>query len=146
MFYLSLASVFALFLLGGCSAPSTPSTSRDYGDHDFACESVSIIQLIGDPSSHHGKKVLVKGVIQLEFEGNALYLSKDDRAFGISKNAVWISLDEAKIGISTEGLARLNGRYVLVEGTFDKSDTGHMGLFAGAIHKITRVRDWERVP
>jgi hypothetical protein len=39
-------------------------------------------------------------------------------------------------------LKKLSGRYVLLEGTFDPTNRGHMSLFSGAIVDISRGTDW----
>ena len=38
--------------------------------------SVSLIRLIANPEKYHGKKIQVTGYINLEFEGDAIYLHK----------------------------------------------------------------------
>src|SRR6185295_1411546 len=41
-------------------------------------ESISIVRLLGAPEQYDGKKVQITGFMNLEFEGNAIYLSKAD--------------------------------------------------------------------
>jgi hypothetical protein len=43
---------------------------------DSLVEEVSLIQLIATPERYHGKFVEVIGYMNLEFEGNAIYLHK----------------------------------------------------------------------
>ena len=56
-------------------------------------ELVSLIQLISTPKAFDGADVQVIGFLRLEFEGNALYLHKEDFEQRISKNSVWVSFD-----------------------------------------------------
>lgn len=107
---------------------------------DFSAIDVSIIQLIANPSEYHGKKVRVIGVGNLEFEGDGLYLSKDDLKYG-TNNSLWLvlSLDATPY----EDAMEYNGKYVLVEGTFDMNNKGHFGMWLGAIVDITRYINWE---
>jgi hypothetical protein len=107
---------------------------------DPDAEWVSIIRLIVNPSDYHGKKVRVYGIGRLQFEGNGLYLSVDDYIYGIHKNGLWIEL--GKYATPLELAERCNGRYVIVEGTFDMEHTGHFGFWSGAILDITLYMPW----
>lgn len=57
------------------------------------CE-VSIINLIAYPERFHKKKVRVVGVASIQFEGTAIYLTKDCYKYHIYKNAIWIDVGE----------------------------------------------------
>ena len=103
---------------------------------DNHIEDVTMIQLIATPERYHGKLVRVVGVGNLEFEGNAIYLSKDDISYQVY-NAVWLDFDN-NTTLSYAEAKKHNGKYVIVEGIFDKDHSGHMGLFHGAITNITR--------
>lgn len=95
---------------------------------------VSMIRLIASPQEYAGKVIRVHGYLNVEFEGNAVYLHKEDFTHALTSNALWI---DAKPGIMN-GLQQLSGQYVLLEGTFDASHHGHLGLYSGAIVNITR--------
>lgn len=98
---------------------------------------VSMIQLISNPDKYDGQYVRVMGFLRLEFEGNGLYLHREDYEKSLYKNGVWVYVAE------TEANRKLNMKYVLIEGTFDSKDKGHMGLWGGAIKDIKRVDLWE---
>ena len=98
-------------------------------------QDVSIIQLLATPEKFDGKLVRVIGFLCLAFEGDAVYLHREDFDHGLTQNALWVDVPEKR----DESLSR---KYVLLEGTFDASDHGHMGLFGSAIHKITRMNAW----
>jgi hypothetical protein len=102
---------------------------------------VSIIQLVATPDKYHGHYVRVIGYVQLEFEGNAIYLSKDDERYGVYKNGLWLDMS----GEFEEDTKLYDGKFCLVEGTFDVANHGHMGLWSGAIENIKRLQAWERV-
>jgi hypothetical protein len=51
-------------------------------------EGVSLVQLIANPSVYQGKLVRVIGFCQLEFEGDALFLHREDFEQGLTKNAL----------------------------------------------------------
>ena len=99
---------------------------------------VSLIQLIASPRDYHGKLIRVIGFCRLEFEGSALYLHREDFERGISKNAIWLSLGWPV----PEPRRRMSDEYVLVEGTFDAEGQGHMGMFSGELHSISRMERW----
>ena len=103
---------------------------------------VSLINLIASPDDFHGKKVRVIGVSVIEFEGDSLYLSREDVLNGVTKNAVWLSLNYNILGKTEENLEENNGQYALIEGIFNKNNLGHMELCSGAIENVTRFQPW----
>lgn len=121
-----------------CGVPVYAQT-RDYGSAANSAIVVSLVDLLANGSKYHGKTVRVSGVLNLEFEGNALFLSKEHHRHQIYKNAVWFSPNYARLGVASKELAKWNGRYVLVEGRFDAKKNGHLGLFSGAVENAGRV-------
>ena len=101
---------------------------------------ISIINLITNPEKYHNKDITIIGVGNLQFEGNKICLSKSDVEYGISSNCLWIELNEK---ISYEEAKTLNGKYIIIEGTFDMKNNGHFGMYPGAIVDITRYELWE---
>ena len=75
---------------------------------------VSLINLIATPKDFDGKRVRVIGFARLEFEGNAIYLHREDYLQGITKNGLWLDVENASKKSATEA----NNRYVIVEGVF----------------------------
>jgi hypothetical protein len=101
---------------------------------------VSLISLIANPQKFSGQKVRVIGYLHLEFESNGLYLNKDDFKNGISKNAIWIEMGPKHPENSP--LSKFIDHYVLMEGTFDDKNQGHMGMMTGSLKDITRLELW----
>ena len=97
--------------------------------------SVSMIKLLANPERYNGKRIILHGYLNLEFEGNALYFHKDDYLQNILKNSVWVNLND-KIA---EQAHKYNKAYVTILGTFDNEDTGHMGVFGGGLKNITNI-------
>ena len=91
------------------------------------------MQLIATPEKYDGKVVQVMGFLRLEFEGDAIYLHEDDYRHAISKNGLMV-VRNAKIDVKAD---KLDLHYVVLEGTFDASDHGNMGLNSGTITNIT---------
>lgn len=102
---------------------------------------VSMVQLLAAPEKYDGKLIRVIGVGNLEFEGNYLSLSKEDHTYHAG-NSIWIELDEK--AVSYDEAQEHNGRYVIVEGVFDKDGRGHLGMFFGTIKNISRYELWYR--
>lgn len=102
-------------------------------------EFVSLIQLIAAPNEYHGKSVRVIGFCHLEFEGNALFLHRDDSEHRLLKNGLWLALEAPP----SEQQLRLDRQYVLVEGVFNAEHRGHMNLFSGELRDIGRFERWQ---
>jgi hypothetical protein len=102
-------------------------------------EDVSLINVIATPEKYKGRKIRVIGYLNLEFEGNGIYLHKDDYENGIAKNGLWVEMSRDSIQLPQ--IKKCIENYVLIEGTFDLSK-GHMGAFSGSIKNITRLEIW----
>jgi hypothetical protein len=113
------------------------STSFNSGAEELI--DVSMINLIATPEKYHDKKIRVIGYLNLEFEGNAIYLHKEDFDRSILRNAFWVDFSEK---IAQTQRHQCSRKYVLIEGTFDMKSHGHMGLFSGTINAITRLDIW----
>lgn len=118
-----------------CESESSAGECTLYG--------VSLIELIAKPEAYHGKRVRLIGYVRLEFEGNAIYISKESYDAGISKNALW--LDPPPSSSLAKGVA-WGPRYAIVEGRFDATNLGHMGMFSGTITDTTRLDPWKARP
>jgi len=124
------------------NSPKTKVDSKTINTKNFYLSdfSGSIINLIATPEKYHNKRVRVIGFLNLEFEGNAIYLHKEDYKKSITKNGLWVTFtEEAWRKVKKYGF---NKGYFLVEGTFDMTDYGHMGLWSGTIKDITRIEKW----
>ncbi len=144
-------AVGILFFLTSCSHHADQS---DFGQVNNAAEDVSIINLIATPERYSGKVVRVDGVLVLQFEGDAIYISKADAENSVSKNSISLQIDYSKLGIpekepsdpeqrkqmlsKAKSLKGMIGKSVLIEGFFDKNSRGHLGLSSGSIN-VTRV-------
>ncbi|MAP80295.1 MAG: hypothetical protein CL526_04310 [Aequorivita sp.] len=144
--FLRMGMIFIFFIISfygfsqdsiNTQKPIKPNVTEDFYLSDF---SGSIINLIATPEKYHNKKVRVIGFLNLEFEGNAIYLHKDDYKKSIHKNGLWVTFtDESWEKIKKY---RFNKSYFLIEGTYDMTLFGHMGLWSGTIKDITRIDKW----
>lgn len=100
---------------------------------------VSMIQLIATPEKYQGQRVRILAFLRIEFEGNAVYLHKEDYEKAIYRNGLWIDLPKG-----TSSSKGLSNQYVLVEGVFDGNRKGHLDLWSGTIGDVTRLEPWRR--
>lgn len=122
----------AMMLALGCLVLLALPTSARAEDADG--RAVSLIQLIANPSSFDGGRVVLTGYVVLEFEHTAVYLHEIDATYGIAPNGLWL---DVPVG-SDSHRARFHRRYVLIEGTFSAQRRGHRGAFSGTIENIGR--------
>jgi hypothetical protein len=99
---------------------------------------VTLLQVLSNPQKYHGQELQLIGFLHIEFEGDGLYLHKEDFDHGIVGNMIWVHVTEEM----NKKKDKLNDRYVIIRGVFDANDHGHMGLFSGALKKITRCDAW----
>ena len=106
-----------------------------------------MIKLIAQPEQYHAKRVMVSGYLHIRFEGNVLYLTKEDALNKNGKSGLWIGYD--KKVTSREDLKDYDGYYaklkpysekfVWIEGTFDKNETGHLDCCAAGLVGVSDV-------
>lgn len=104
---------------------------------------VSIVSLLATPERYDGKIVQIKGYLNLQFESDAIYLHKEDWEQSIISNALWVQLPEGGVFEAiNEGTdySRFSGHYVLLAGTFNSQQHGHMGAWPAEISHITRLQ------
>jgi len=94
---------------------------------------VSFIQLLAHPDLFHGKVVVVQGYMNLEFEGNGLYLNRDMFIYGQTFDSFWIDVEGMKIK------PPFRRGYVAIRGRFNGEKHGHFGLFAGSLEDVTEI-------
>lgn len=96
-----------------------------------------MVKLIANPKDFDGKKVRLIGYVRLEFEGDSIYLHRDDARQRNSKNGLWLDVD-----MPQKRRTSINNRYALVEGIFSMEEQGHMGLWSGSIKSVTKLEPW----
>jgi len=96
-------------------------------------EVVSLTRLIVEPEEYDGQVVHVIGFLNIEFEGDALYASEDAYRGSMVNDRIWVDIPS---GI-TNRREMFQHRYVLLKGTFDANDRGHMGMFSGTLRDVT---------
>ena len=99
---------------------------------------VTLVQLIANPEKFDGKLIRVIGFLRLEFEGNVLYLHREDYENSILGNGIWVEVTP-QIEKETK---TINMHYVIMEGIFSAKEHGHMGMWSGALKHIRRAQLW----
>ena len=130
-------AIVGAVVLAACpevASQALPQLSQRPVFHDGAL-SVSLIELISRPNDFSGKRVIVKGVANIEFEGTALYLHSEDRVYTNYPNALWLSLSRD----SPLYKPSLTGKYVVVVGEFNAGWRGHNGVYSGTITNIQEL-------
>ena len=94
-----------------------------------------LADIIANPKQYQGQRVRVVGFCHLEFEDNALYIQGTDFFHGVRKHGVWLDVEDSR------ERHLLSNTYVIVEGTFDAEQLGHLSLWAGTLTDVTRMEE-----
>lgn len=138
----SIGLAFAVVLVGVVVPLRARAQMPGYmakGTKPFTAETVSIVQLIANPERYDGQRVQVIGFLRLEFEGDGIYLNREDYEQGIPQNGVSVQRPN---GITKEQTDAVNMHYVICLGTFAAAPRGHFGLWSGTIKNIERLQVW----
>jgi hypothetical protein len=133
----SILGFVAINVLGSASA--SPVCEQFGAEGKCTLYRASMIELITNPVKFDGKTIRVIGFLNLEFEGNVLYMHKEDYDHAILGNGVWVDTDTRSLPKKATCSPR---RYAILEGTFNARNAGHFGAWSGAIEKITRCDAW----
>ena len=98
---------------------------------------VSIIQLISNPEKYKGKLIRVIGHVRIAFEGNAIYLHREDLEHSLTINALALAPPDEII----KNASFYNNKIAYVVGVFDTAK-GHGGMYSGSITKIKSLDIW----
>jgi hypothetical protein len=109
------------------------------GGPDDGVEDVSMIQLIANPQAYDNKRVRITGYLRLEFEGNSIYLHREDFDYALTKNALWIDVPK---DMTNNQMRIVNNQYVICTARFRAGLHGHMGMNSGTVDEVTRLEVW----
>lgn len=99
---------------------------------------VSVMELIATPDRFDGKLVWVTGFLDLNLEGDVLYLHREDYQNLLRQNAIWVDTTE-EMGKNRAGL---NTKYVRILGTFRAGPRGNDRTLVGGITQIKEAKLW----
>lgn len=116
----------------------TPQCAVVASEHDTTCVlfAPSLIEIIARPELYDGKQVRVTGFANLEFEGNSLYVGREDYLQMLFRNGLWLDISDT---LARRFSKQLPG-YFVVEGEFSSRDHGHLGMWSGAIKNVSRFQ------
>jgi hypothetical protein len=124
--------LFATLMLLGLTAcrSEVPPVQRS-----SVIDEVELSDILANPEQFDRVKLRVKGIARIEFEGNSLYFDRDAFTVRRWKKAIWLDLGWPV----KDDIQKLNGRDVVVEGTFDASLTGHEAAYVGSMVAISKL-------
>jgi hypothetical protein len=76
--------------------------------------------------------------VNIGFESQGAYLHKEDAKHQLVANALWIDLP----GKAQFDLDKVNGKYCIIEATFESDKHGHYGLWSGTLSSVERLEVW----
>ncbi len=96
------------------------------------------------PDLDHSKVAVLNslrfiGFLRIEFEGNAIYLHREDFDYGIAENGLWVDIPT---DMTKPQQDEVNMRYAICVGVFTARGHGHMGMFSGEIGNVRRLEFW----
>jgi len=113
---------------------SAPQTVKDTDDAPHASP-VSIVTLLAEADSQKTKRVQVEGFLVLDFEGERLYLHKEDYEDGLFMNSIYLALSpEQKMQYKA-----LDKSYVNVEASFHGRRNTE-DIFSGSLFNVREIR------
>lgn len=114
--------------------PKRILTTRTIEGDFIPARPVTFQTLLKSPKRFDGKRVRLTGYYHHEFE---------DSTFGPRKGAsykesVW--LNDVSFFAKKADVRWSNDKFITVEGTFNMGPGGHVGLWAGEIHRVTKIK------
>ncbi len=91
--------------------------------------------MLAMPASSSAKQVQVSGFLVLDFEGQALYLHKEDYQEGLSLNSIYVSLTPEQ----QQKYKSLDKTYVTIEASFQKRRKSE-DIFTGVLFHVREIR------
>ncbi len=109
----------------------------------YAQNILTVDELVLNEDVHHGKLIVVKGRLNLEFEGHSLYGDKHRVWLHMfvepyteeSVNRDWARIEEYK--------KALQDKIVILRGVFNKDNTGHFGLYPAGFDYVEEIKAFE---
>ncbi|MBN1493234.1 MAG: hypothetical protein JW938_03720 [Candidatus Omnitrophica bacterium] len=123
------------FILLTSMFQATYSQTEPQTDQNLNVRYVSIINLIANPFRFHDSVVRVIGHVRLSAKGVAVYLTKSDAEYELTKNGLWLYVDET-MQSRVDGL---DMQVCGVVGKFDANNTGPQGLWNGSFTKVIAI-------
>lgn len=114
---------------------------------------ISIYQLLAAPDKYHDRPVTVSGFYRHGNELSSLFASRDDADYLISKNSLWVTFNseglrlepnDSRPPLTLDDIGYFNGKYIMIQGVFNKEACGHFGVSSGEIRNVSRIVELRR--
>jgi len=112
----------------GCSHMSRPTST--------ASVSVEIPTILKNPAAYQDKVVRIRGAAVVRFEASYICPELAQINSNRTKECLWLAPALAGEGVGPKELARCHKKWVVLTGTFDKQNSGHMDAYGGGITAI----------
>jgi len=116
---------WAALVIVALALPSSSVRAEDPPSEQTAECMCSMISLIANPDRYDGKRVRTEGFAIVQFEGSAIYLSKESAENAVGVNGIGLSIASAAEAERLKGL--VHAKWVLVEGIYHKWQPGETG-------------------
>jgi tetratricopeptide (TPR) repeat protein len=113
---------------------------------DPSCDPlVSVPELIADPGAFDGKRIWVVAMIFTGYENRSACPSADDKQTG---HCLWVDVDAGPLKSDQDfadyrareaTLERFSEQAVALHATFDRNETGHLGMWPGGLRHVTEL-------
>ena len=101
---------------------------------------IPINEILASPDVYEGTHVQVVGYLNLDWEADAVYLTKKDFTANRYKRGLWLHINQFKF----KNASKLKGHYVVIDAVFDANDHGHENLWGGALKGVTSIRYYRK--
>lgn len=137
---LTLLGWFRMPLVIGAAAVLAVSAPAIVAGQQQKPVRVSLVQLVATPERYDGKQVSVVGFLVFGFEGDGLYLHKEDYDNGIDANAVRVDRTQDM----SRDLEKLNRNYVQIVGAFRQEGSPFGFASEGHIVNVQKCELWSQ--
>ena len=123
-----LASILLGFSAQVAIAEDCPASAQAY-------QTISLVALLSDPAKHTGQFVRITGYLHLIYEGDGLFLHKEDYRQWIPANAIGLSIPARDMNKS------LNHEYVTVLGQFSGDPKLEHPIYGSRVLRVCRFEE-----
>lgn len=137
---LKITCIIIICLLFGCNSTSgkkefTKTNFKPAKEHYIQ---VGFSNLIANPTIYNHRLIRVRGFLQLGFEVNSLYVSREDFVNNPNSKSIWINISRKQMNSI---YSIYNKKDVAIEGFFDIGKKGHMNMHHGTITNINKIEE-----
>lgn len=127
------------FALSCATAPSLAAPNQECG------ERASLAALIADPDAFHGKALWVIAHATIDFENMTVCPSEYETQAG---SCLWLNVDDGPFQTDQDYVRyqsrlqiwrQFNLQTVAIRATFDKTETGHFGMWPGGLGNVLEL-------